>query len=172
MTDDIHPTARISALADIEPSIRGTRVIVGPSSMIDSFVKIKPAGGSGDVRIGAGSFINSGCVLYSGHGITIGNDVLVAANCTFAASNHAIDDMDRIIRDQGVMPSRGGIVIEDNVWIGANCVLLDGSYIETGCVVAAGAVVRGRLTKNHIYGGVPARPLRPRGNGEVTSDAV
>lgn len=163
---DIAPSARISALADIEQSMRGTRVIVGAESMIDSFVKIKPVGGAGDVRIGRNSYINSGCVLYSGHGITIGNDVLIAANCTFAATNHQISDLAQPIRTQGVMPSRGGIVIEDDVWIGANCVVLDGAYIETGCVVAANSVVRSRLSKFGIYGGTPAKLIRMRGPHE------
>lgn len=163
---DIDPSARISALADIEQSTRGTRVIVGANSMIDSFVKIKPAGGAGDVRIGCNSYINSGCVLYSGHGITIGNDVLVAANCSFAATNHEISDLEQTIREQGVMPSRGGIVIEDNVWIGANCVLLDGAHIETGCAVAAHSVVRSRLSKFGIYGGTPAKLIRMRAGDE------
>lgn len=162
MNRDIAPSAKISALADIELSVRNTRVYVGEDSMIDSFVKIKPAGGSGDVHIGNRTYLNSGCVLYSGHGISIGNDVLIAANCTFAATNHAIADLNRTIREQGIMPSRGGITIEDNVWIGANCVLLDGAHIEEGCVVAAGAVVRSRLKRFGVYGGVPAVLIKER----------
>lgn len=43
----IHPTARILKLADIEDSTRGTRIEIGAHSVIDSFVKSKPAGGSG-----------------------------------------------------------------------------------------------------------------------------
>ena len=46
------------------------------------------------------------------------------------------------IIDQGHAKSKGGIVIEDNVWIGANCVLLDGTHIGEGSVIAAGSVVR------------------------------
>ena len=56
--------------------------------VIDAFVKIKPAGGSGDVVIGRGTVINSGCVLYTGNGIRIGRNVLIAANCTLAPTNH------------------------------------------------------------------------------------
>jgi acetyltransferase-like isoleucine patch superfamily enzyme len=156
------PTATISRLADIEPSVRGTRVVVGARSVLDSFVKIKPAGGSGDVIIGADSVINAGCVLYTGHGITIGNQVLIAANCTLAPTNHAFDRLDQPIRAQGFQPSRGGIVIEDDVWIGANCVLLDGTHIGTGCVVAAGSVVRGALPAFTLCGGQPARVLKVR----------
>lgn len=163
MTLTIHPTARISPLCDIEQSERGSHFEIGAGAVLDSFVKIKPAGGSGDIVIGENSYINSCCVLYSGHGIRIGRDVLIAANCTLAATNHAFDALDRPIRLQGFQPSRGGIVIEDNVWIGANCVLLDGAYVETGCIVAAGSVVRHRLKARGVFGGVPAQLIRQRG---------
>ena len=103
--------------------------------VIDAFVKIKPAGGSGDLVIGRGSVINSGCVLYTGNGIRIGCNVLVAANCTFAPTNHAFADPARPIRTQGFQPSRGGICIGDDVWIGANTVLVDGAQIGSGSVI-------------------------------------
>ena len=56
----ISEQATISPHADIEDSVRGTKIIIEAGVMIDSFVKIKPAGGSGDVIIGEGSYINSG----------------------------------------------------------------------------------------------------------------
>ena len=158
----IHPTAQVSALADLEPSQRGTRIVIGADCRIDSFVKIKPAGGSGDVLIGERCYLNSGCVLYSGNGIRIGNDVLIAANCTLAPVNHAFRERDRLIREQGFGPSRGGIVIEDDVWIGANCVLLDGAVLRRGCVVGAGSLVRGELPAYSICRGTPAVPVDER----------
>jgi len=158
----IHPTAQVSALADLERSQRGTRIVIGAECQIDSFVKIKPAGGSGDVLIGERCYLNSGCVLYSGNGITVGNDVLIAANCTLAPVNHAYRERDRLIRAQGFGPSRGGIVIEDDVWIGANCVLLDGALLRRGCVVAAGSLVLGELPAYSICRGTPAVPVDER----------
>lgn len=159
---DIHPSAKISDLCDIEDSIRGTRIIVGQKCVIDSFVKIKPAGGSGDVVIGSSSYINSGCVLYSGSGITIGNNVLIAANCTFAPVNHAFRDPDNLIREQGFLPSKGGIRVEDDVWIGANSVILDGAYLREGCVIGAGSIVRGEIPSYAIMGGNPLKLLGSR----------
>jgi acetyltransferase-like isoleucine patch superfamily enzyme len=123
----IHPSAKISPLADIEISKLGTLIQIGENSSIDSFVKIKPAGGMGDVIIGRNCFINSGCVIYTGNGVKIGNDVAIAANCTFASTNHEYSNRDELIRLQGFRPSRGGICIGDDVWIGANCVFLDGT---------------------------------------------
>lgn len=161
----IDPTAVVSPLADIEASVRGTRIEIGPRTAIDAFVKIKPAGGSGDVVIGADCAINSGTVIYSGNGVTIGEAVLIAANCTLAPTNHAFDDRERRIRDQGFQPTRGGIVIGDDVWLGANVVVLDGAVIGRGAVIAAGAVVRGRIEPYAICAGQPAVQIGMRGRG-------
>ncbi|MDE2482505.1 MAG: acyltransferase [bacterium] len=152
----IHAGAVVSPLADLEDSVRGSILEIGDGCMIDSFVKIKFTGGLGDIRIGSHSHLNSGTVLYSGNGITIGDHVLVAANCTFAPTNHAYDRRDVPIAQQRFKPSKGGIVIEDDVWIGSNCVLLDGSLIRRGAIVGANSLVRGELEAYGIYGGSPA----------------
>lgn len=159
----IDPTATLSPLADIERSVRGTLIEIGARTLVDSFVKIKPAGGSGEVVIGADCALNSGTVIYTGNGVRIGDGVLIAANCTLAPTNHAFGDTTRRIRDQGFQPSRGGIVIEDDVWLGAGVVVLDGAHIGKGCVIAAGSVVRGALEPYSIYAGVPAKRIGPRG---------
>ncbi|MDE2429068.1 MAG: acyltransferase [Burkholderiales bacterium] len=159
---DIHPDARISKWADIEDSVRGTRIVIGAFSSVDSFVKFKPAGGSGDVVIGERTTINSGCVLYTGNGIRIGNDVAIAANCTFAPVNHEFKDRHRRINQQGFAPGKGGIVIEDDVWIGANCVILDGAILRQGCVVAAGSIVRREVAAYSVNAGNPLRQIGRR----------
>ena len=159
----IDPTARISPMADIEESVRGTLIEIGPRVMIDSFVKIKPTGGSGDVVIGADSAINSGTVIYTGNGVRIGQGVAIAANCTLAPTNHAIADRDRMIKDQGFQPSRGGIVIEDDCWLGSGVVLLDGAILRRGCVIGAGSVVRGEVPAYSINVGNPLRLTGWRG---------
>jgi virginiamycin A acetyltransferase len=153
----IAPTARISPLADIEDSIRGTSIDIGDGVVIDAFVKLKPAGGGGDVTIGAGTTINSGCVFYTGNGIRIGRNVLIAANCTLAPTNHAFADPERPIREQGFQASRGGIVIGDDVWIGANSVLVDGAVIGSGSVIGAASLVIGVLPAFCLAHGAPAR---------------
>lgn len=105
----ISPNARISPLADIEDSVRGTVIDIDAGVTIDSFVKIKPAGGTGDVRIGAGTTINSGVAIYSGNGVSIGRRCAIAANCTFAPVNHEYNDPSKPITEQGFAPSRGGV---------------------------------------------------------------
>lgn len=152
---DIAKNAKISTLADIEDSKIGTRIVIAAGVTIDSFVKIKPVGGLGDLMIGKNSFINSGVVIYTGNGVIIGENVLIAANCTIAPVNHEFTAKDKSIVEQGFMPSRGGIVIEDDVWVGANSVILDGSLLRKGCVVGANSLINGELEENSINIGSP-----------------
>lgn len=155
MTIQIADSARVSPFAEIADSVRGTRIVVGAHSVIDSFVKVKPAGGSWELFIGAHVVINSGCLIYKGQGIRIGNHVAIPANCTFAAVNHAYKDKTRLIRELGFFQGKGGIVIEDDVWIGANCVLLDYAILRRGCALGVGPVVRGDLAAYTVYEGQP-----------------
>jgi len=151
----ISRSATISKLADIEDSVRGSRIEIGDDVRIDSFVKIKPAGGNGDIVIGKRCYLNSGVVIYSGNGVTIGEDVLIAANCTLAAVNHEFRRRDLKIVEQRFQASRGGIVIEDDVWIGAGTVVLDGAVLRRGCVVGANSLVGGELEPYSINVGNP-----------------
>jgi acetyltransferase-like isoleucine patch superfamily enzyme len=159
---EIAASARISELADIEDSVRGSRIVIGERCMIDSFVKIKPAGGSGDVILKDDVYVNSGSVIYTGNGVRIGKKVLIGANCVLAPVNHAYRQRDVTILEQGHGPSKGGIVIGDDVWLGAGVMVLDGAVIGKGCVVAAGSVVRGELEPYGIYGGNPIAKLGQR----------
>ncbi len=160
---DIARSAVISPLADLEDSVKGSLIRIGEEARIDSFVKFKPAGGMGDVVIGDRVYINSCCVFYTGNGIRIGNDVLIASNCTFAPTNHEYSAMDRPIRTQGFAPSRGGIIIEDDVWIGANTVILDGAIIRRGAVIGALSLVRKEVNPYSINVGNPLRQIGMRG---------
>lgn len=151
----ISELAKVSPMADIEDSVRESRIVIEAGVVIDSFVKIKPAGGSGDVLIGKNSYINSGTVIYSGNGVRIGENVLIAANCTLAPVNHQYAARNKKISEQRFMPSRGGIIIEDDVWIGVGTVILDGAIIRKGCVIGALSLVRGELQEYGIYVGNP-----------------
>ncbi|MCK4950308.1 MAG: acyltransferase [Gammaproteobacteria bacterium] len=158
----ISPTAIIHKLSDIEDSVRGTKITINNGAVIDAFVKIKPVGGAGDIVIESNSIINSGCVLYSGNGIHIGKDCAIAANCTFAPVNHAYEDKNTPIRKQGFKASKGGIIIGDDVWIGANCVILDGTVVGDGCVIGASTLVKGNLDAYGIYAGNPMKRISER----------
>lgn len=159
---EIDPTAFVSPDARIHGSTRGSRIRIGAHTQLYDFVVIRAVGGDGDVEIGAHCYLNPHCVLYSGHGITLGDYVLVGPGTVIAPANHAVARRDVPIRHQGFMASRGGVVVADDVWIGANATLLDGTCIERGAVIAAGSVVRGAVGAFEIWGGTPARKLGER----------
>jgi acetyltransferase-like isoleucine patch superfamily enzyme len=155
----ISNSAKISKWADIEDSVKGSLIKIEAGVIIDSFVKIKPAGGTGNLKIGKNTTINSGTVIYTGNGVDIGADVLIAANCTIAPVNHEFKSRNMKIIDQRFQPERGGIVIEDDVWIGANTVILDGSFLRKGCVVGANSLVNTYLEEYSINIGSPAKKV-------------
>lgn len=159
----IAASAQVSELADIQDSVRGSRIDIGERVFIDSFVRIRPVGGRGDIAIGDDSYINSGTVIFSGNGVQIGRSVLIAPNWTLAPTNHAFGNCDVEIRLQGFMPSKGGIVIEDDVWIGAGVIILDGAILRRGCVVGAGSLVKGEVEAFSINVGNPLRKVGMRG---------
>jgi len=160
--NEISPLAKISPLADIERSVRGNKVCIAENVTIDSFVKIKFAGGGGDVLIASEVYLNSGVVIYSGNGVSIGRGTLIAANTTIAATNHEYRSRNQTIIEQRFMPSKGGVVIEEDCWIGANCVLLDGTVLHRGCVVGAGTVLKGEWPEYSVVAGSPAKIVRSR----------
>lgn len=117
---------------------------------------------------------NSSCGPYSfigaGGAITIGEHVNMGQHVSFHAENHNFDRMDVPIGCQGV--TRKGIVIEDDCWVGSNVVFLDGAHVGHGCVIAAGAVVRGKIPPCSVVGGIPARVLRRRGQHEHNTSVI
>ena len=95
-----------------------------------------------------------------GKGTTIGNDVLIAGQCMIVPSNHNFEDINRPIKQQGF--NSKGIIIEDNVWIGSGCKILDGVTIKKGAIIASGSVVTKNVAPNEIVGGVPAKLIKNR----------
>lgn len=93
--------------------------------------------------------------------IKFGRDVIVGPNVVMRASNHKFSDPQVPVRKQGHMA--GTIMIGDDVWIGANAVILANVTIGQGAVVAAGAVVTKDVASYTIVGGVPAREIGRRG---------
>lgn len=159
----IAPDAWVSPDARIYPSVRGTRIVIGRGSKIFEFAVIRAVGGAGDVVIGERCMINPHCVLFSGNGIVLGNDVLLAPGVQVVPANHAFARRDLPVSQQGFLPSKGGVVIGDDVWVGANAALLDGVKIGRGAIIGAGSVVRGEIPDYEIWAGLPARKIGVRG---------
>lgn len=93
-------------------------------------------------------------------GITIGKNVIMGPRVSLHAENHNFGQIDVPIRLQG--ESRRGIQIEDDCWIGAGSIILDGVCIGEGSIVAAGSVVTQNTPPYSVNAGVPARVLKFR----------
>lgn len=65
--------------------------------------------------------------------------------------------------------SHGDVVLHNDIWIGANAIILSGSEIGSGAVIAANAVVRGNVPAYTIVAGNPARPIRDRFDSATVS---
>jgi acetyltransferase-like isoleucine patch superfamily enzyme len=114
----------------------------------------------GSITIGNDCFVGQHCVLYGQGKLVMGDHVMIGAGTVVIPSQHVIRSTSMPMKHQGEV-SRG-IVIQDDVWIGANCTILDGVVLETGTVVAAGAVVTHRVPAYSVVGGVPARLIKMR----------
>lgn len=109
------------------------------------------------LSMGEGSYLNQGCFIDNeGARVSIGRNVAVGFNVSILTTTH---DISRPEKRAGTTAACE-VVIGDGVWIGANAVVLPGACIGKGCVIGAGAVVRGKLEPNSLYAGVPAKFVR------------
>jgi len=136
----------------------GDKVNIGPYSIIEATGILSNLGVG--CTVGENSAMGAFSFVGAAGGVWIGRNVIMGQRVSFHAENHVFTDLDRPIREQGI--TRQGIHIEDDCWIGANVTFLDGAYVEHGCVIAAGAVVRGRIPAYAVAGGVPAKVLKSR----------
>jgi acetyltransferase-like isoleucine patch superfamily enzyme len=110
------------------------------------------------IVVGRASLIGEFCVIRGPGGVTIGDRVYLSPAVHVYSSNHVFDDPDVCFIDQGVTTQ--GVTIEDECWIGAMVVILDGVTIGRHSVVAAGAVVTKDVPPYSMVAGVPARVIR------------
>lgn len=119
-------------------------------------------GGAGSLLIGENTYVQSGCVLNAFvASIRIGASCMIAPGCVLTPYQHGYADLSRPMREQPLI-SRGDIVLEDDVWLGARVCVTDGVTIGRGAVIGAGAVVTKDIPPYAIAGGVPARVIGSR----------
>ncbi len=127
---------------------------IGRDSTIEDFSTVN--NGVGDVYIGDRTRIGLGNTLIGP--VKIGNDVMFAQNVVLSGLNHGYTDINVPISDQQVETKP--IVIEDEVWIGANAVVTAGVTVGKHSIVAAGCVVVKNVPPYTIVGGNPAKALK------------
>jgi acetyltransferase-like isoleucine patch superfamily enzyme len=110
------------------------------------------------IKIGADSLVGEYSVIRGQGGVEIGDRVYTSPFTQIIAVNHVFDDPTRPFVEQGITAE--GIVIEDDVWLGAGAIITDGVRVGKGAVVAAGAVVTRDVPPHTVVGGVPAKPIK------------
>lgn len=137
-----------------EPGISlGDDVIISRNCVIQ--------GKTAAVKIGHKTDIGCNTIISSSGGISIGNSVLIAGNCYIGGGRYITDRLDLPMMDQGLY-SKGAVTIDDDVWLGAGAIVLDGVQIGKGCIVGAGAVVTKNLPEYAVAVGVPASIVKHR----------
>ncbi|MEL7449137.1 MAG: acyltransferase [Pseudomonadota bacterium] len=144
--------------ADVGLSI-GDRTIVGQKALV--LCK------EGTMRIGADTGIgaNSGLYAVGTNVLEIGDNCLIGPYCYFGGTRYHFDRTDIPMRLQG-NDLRGGIRVGNDCWFGAGVKVMDGITIGEGAIIASGAVVTKDVPAYAVVGGVPARILRNRKDGE------
>lgn len=122
------------------------------------------------IRVGRDSLIGEYTVIRGQGGVTIGERVYTSPFVQILAVDHVFHDPDRSFVEQGITAQ--GIVIEDDVWIGAGAIITDGVRVGKGAVIAAGAVVTKNVESHTVVAGVPASAKKDIGAGEVAAPSV
>jgi acetyltransferase-like isoleucine patch superfamily enzyme len=177
--------AALSPRGYIAPSaaLHHSDLHLGAYSFIGERVTIYQHKGGGPVSLGDRAHLNSDCIIEVGPGgsvligpetfiqprcqltanlapIEIGRGVQIAPGCCFYSYDHGVA-ADRPISAQP-LTTKGGIIIEDDAWLGAGVIVLDGVRIGQGAIIGAGAVVNRDVPDGAMAVGVPARVVKRR----------
>lgn len=138
------------------------KLIIGSNCDIQDRVDFRiwnPYNKSSYIELGDKVFIGHACEFVCNERIVIGSNCMIASKTTINNTGHEFKinikfDLQPITTKE--------IVIEDDVWIGTSCVIMQGVIIGKGAIVAAGSVVNKSIPSNEVWGGVPARFIKKR----------
>ena len=133
--------------------IFGNNVTIYPSCIFD---------GEGKIEIGDGTTIGTSTQIlsYKNSIIKIGTNVMIGRNTYIINANHGIKKCDIPMNAQKF--EYQDLIIGNDVWIGAYCMVIKGSKINDGCVLGAKALLNKEMPSYTIYGGVPAKFIKNR----------
>jgi acetyltransferase-like isoleucine patch superfamily enzyme len=142
---------RFNGRSERSESIKlGIGVSIRDSTYMDAY--------GGYISLGNYVAIGHRCVIGGHGGLVVGDYTMIGGFTYIIPSDHVFDDASLPYQLQG--ERRRGISIGRNVWIGASCLILDGTTIGDDAVVGGGSVVKGRVPARTMYAGVPAREIR------------
>lgn len=153
--------SRISILAVV--SFRKGEVRLGERTRIHRGAIVDAQ--KGRIIFGRNVSMNPYSIVYGAGGVTIGDNVRIAAHAVIVSFDHNFNDLTRSITSQGT--TNKPIEIGNDVWIGSGAKVLGGAKIAEGCIIGAGAVLKGATEPYGIYVGNPARLIKRRGGPEA-----
>lgn len=127
---------------------------LGKRSLIEDFCVVN--NGVGPVVIGDDTIIGIGSVIIGP--VVIGNNVMLAQHVTVSGLNHGYQAIDQPPSRQKVVTRQ--TIIDDNVWIGANAVVVPGVHVGKHSVVGAGSVVTKNIAPYSVVVGNPAKVVK------------
>lgn len=119
-------------------------------------------------------FVDKGCILKIGNNVGISQSALIAhanlsvgdnvkiggGTCVYTSDFHSLDSQIRASKDDLKHRKCASVVIENNAFIGARCIILKGVTIGENSIIGAGSVVTKYIPANQIWAGNPARYIR------------
>lgn len=164
----MYPMVKISNRTSIHYQRIGQIRKIGNSSYIGDYTVIivencfQSLNDNSYLEIGEGTYIGElNNIRAAGGFICIGNHCLLSQGISIIASNHQISP-NALIKEQLWDTEKINVVIGDDVWIGANSVVLPGVTIGNGAVVGAGSVVTKNVPQYAIIAGNPAKIIKNR----------
>lgn len=152
----------IEDYSTLECTSDNSAIHIGDRSIIRSFATLTSA--RGKIKIGSDCSVNPYTILFGNGDLTIGNWVRIATHVVINPGNHLYDDIDTPIDLQPFTDK--GVIIEDDVWIGAGATILEGCTIGKGSVIGAGTVVTKSVEPYSVVVGVPGRVIKKRGEAK------
>lgn len=114
-----------------------------------------------EIELGDNATVNQFSYVVGMGGLFIGKNAMLGAGTKIATTTHNYDNVDEPMAKQGLAFSK--IIIEDDVWTGFNVVILGGSVIKKGSVIAANTVINSKEFEAYsVIGGVPGKLIRIR----------
>jgi acetyltransferase-like isoleucine patch superfamily enzyme len=129
---------------------------LGPNVYVKHSARLCPCNEEAKIMIGSRTTIGYNTLIFASGSISIGSDCMIAPNVYLVDSDHGTELGQKMNIQANVVEP---ITVEDDVWIGTGAVILKGTHIAEGCVIAANSVVKGRLEPFSIYAGAPAKKI-------------
>ena len=119
-----------------------------------------------NISFGEGGFLNCGVKILDIASVTFGDYVLIAPNVVISTATHPLDLAERVKPYACAEP----IVIGDNVWLGAGCIVVGGVTIGNRSVIGAGSIVTKNIPSDVVAVGNPCRVIKKIEHGEMPSE--